>query len=238
MLRGVDIDAIGARYVVLRSDAEVVREHVLAVEDEQAPDRLIVQVQASDMHVPRVLNSDQSRSSAARWACHGRSRSRSYRRSAGGSITRSYRRALAAEGVPLHPLFARSIDRSLTRNLEIGHALCVDEGRGPHLLCTFPARLYLRVVIRVSRALEYAVLLHQQVHALLEKDGPAKEHTLRDDHNASAGGSALIDSCLDRLCIHGRPVRHRSVVRHHVALTPLHGCVRCDTCPGNRQGHE
>jgi hypothetical protein len=45
---GVDVDAVGAGDVVVGDDAQVVDLDVLAVEDEEAPDGLVVQVEAGD----------------------------------------------------------------------------------------------------------------------------------------------------------------------------------------------
>jgi hypothetical protein len=53
MLRGIDVDAVGAGDVVLGRDLHTVDLNVLAVENEEAPRRLVVQVQPGDQDLLR-----------------------------------------------------------------------------------------------------------------------------------------------------------------------------------------
>ena len=61
MLRGVDIDAVRAGDVVLGGNPQVLGHDVFAVQKEQAPDRLVVEVETSHMHLFGILDADEPR---------------------------------------------------------------------------------------------------------------------------------------------------------------------------------
>src|ERR1019366_5692515 len=163
----------------------------------QAPDSLIVEVEAGHVYVFGILDTDQPGPPAPGHWWRRRSRRRPIRRH-----VRVPSPATAAQGIVLQPLFTGSVDGALSRDLEVRQAFGIDERGGPRLFRAFPSGVDHRVIVDVGGPLENAVLFDVEICSLLQEDGAAEEGSFRNNHDAATGSRAWIDGCLNGFGIH------------------------------------
>src|ERR1019366_91249 len=206
LARRVDVDAIRARNVVVAPNRDAIHDHVLGVQNVQAPDGLLLQMHAGNPHALAILEADHARPSipgARRWGAAPRRRS-----------------ASTSKPATREPHVARPIHGAVAAKIHAGHAGEVQQRRGPHPLDAFPTRLHLRIVALLHGPLQRAVLLDVQVHSLFEEQCAGEEGPFGHYHGASALFRHLVNQRLEGRCVGCLALAHGAKAGNGETLGP------------------
>ena len=204
ILADIDVDGITARGFDARGGGKDMASeiaHILAAVEVVGPEGAVDELHVLHGHVLAVGDIDQT-------GTHGLEV---------GTLA-----VILAADPKLFPVVAAvAVDGSLAGDGEAVHSVGIDEGGKILEGLTLHAGGDELEVADAVTALEHALLLNQQIHALLEEERTGEINALGDDHHAAAILGSTVDDGLDLFGLHEVGIALHTVVGYDITLAEL-----------------